>query len=183
MNVLAVSIGALLGMAVLLWTGLGLPQRGGLAAILFVTVGAGLPALAARARTRAETPVLRNLALIAAKEELFRASHILDRDGDGRGEYGPLYGLYRTRPPLIHDSLAAATEYGYRYYVILGKTIDENESSYFAYAVPESYGVTGRRAMYVDETGIIRVGDAGSAGVVTREFGQSWAQVDAGIDF
>lgn len=175
---MALAGGILLAGAVLCWVGLRLPVRIAAAAVVLGLCAFGGPAVARQARFRTEAPVLENMALIAVKEEVFRARAMRDLDGDARGEYGSLYDLSRTRPPLVHENLGVAEEYGYRFYVVLGQMVNESESSFYAYAVPRHYGVTGRRAMYVDETGVVRIGDAGPTPVITRELGRSLTPVD-----
>ena len=58
---------------------------------------------------------------------------------------------------------------------VLDRAPDENEQQYYAYAVPERYGVTGRRTVYVDESQVVRIADAGPTALVTREQGLRWA--------
>ncbi len=59
---------------------------------------------------------------------------------------------------LIDSKLASGTKNGYRFTVEL--TTDEVSGEGFAVVgVPMTYGNTGRRSFYVDETGVIRAGD------------------------
>lgn len=166
-----------LGALALLLRGYPPAVRVALAVTLLLGTSLGVPALARQARDRAEGPVLQNLYLIAIKQEEYRAAVIWDTDGDRKGEYASLQRLYRTRPPLINDALAAGTEYGYVYNIELAPDADTNEQQFYAYAVPVRYGVTGRRSVYVDESGIVRVRDAGPVTNVTRAMGQTWEAV------
>ena len=175
---LAIAAGALCAAVPLAWSGLRPPTRGILAVALFGMWAFGVPALAHGARVRSEAPVIQNMYVIAMKQDMFRAYALRDNDGDGRGEYGPLFDLSRTRPPLVHESLGVGEEFGYRFSVILPPKIDDSELAYFAFAVPDRYGVTGRRAFYVDETGVVRIGDLGPQPVLTRELGLSLPPVD-----
>lgn len=177
---LALAAGAVCAALPLSWSGLRLPTRGILAAALFGMWTFGVPALAHEARVRSEAPVIQNMYLIAMKQDMFRVHALRDQDADGRGEYGPLFDLSRTRPPLVHEALGAGDEFGYRFSVILPPKVDDGELTYFAYAVPDRYGVTGRRALYVDETGVVRIGDLGPQPVLTRELGMGLPPVDLG---
>ena len=178
-----IAAGAVMAACVLCWVGMRLPVRIAAAVTLFGFTAFGMPALAGRARAETEGPVIVNMALIAQKQELFREQRNLDRDQDGLGEYGGLIDLERTRPPLIHEALGAGQQFGYRFYIILGRTIDQSERGYFAFAVPHHYGVTGRRTVYVDETGVVRVGAAGPTPVLTRELGRSLAPAEVPLAF
>ncbi len=182
-SVLGLVISGLLALGTLAWVGVRLPVRLVVATALLVCGGLVVPALARHGRTQAEAPVIANMALIARQQERFRTDRVLDRDADGRGEYGRLLDLERTRPPLIHENLGAGQEYGYRFYIVLGQTIDQSERTYFAFAVPAHYGVTGRRTVFVDETGVVRIGEAGPTPTITRAAGQHLSPVESGIPF
>lgn len=170
----AVWVGVGVAALALLLRGFPLAVRLALGAALLGTVGWAIPALGRQARDRAEAPVIQDLYLIALKQRELRDARVLDADEDGRGEYGSLWDMYRTRPPLVNDLLGTGQEFGYLYTVVLGPTADDRETRFHAYAVPSSFGVTGRRAAFVDETGVVRIGDPGPVSFVSREQGRSW---------
>jgi len=161
MSLLVLGAGACVAALAILLVGLRWYVRVGLAIVFFALVAFVGPALARQSRDRAEAAVLKNVALIAAKEHQFREARILDADRDGVGEYGTLADLYRTRPPLIGPDLAGQQQFGYWFQVYLRAEVDDRETTFYVIAIPQAYAVTGRRCFVADAGGVIRAKDAG----------------------
>jgi hypothetical protein len=74
----------------------------------------------------------------------------------GQGKYGTLNEL--AAEGLIDSKLATGTKNGYIFTVEL-TTTDLNYPGFEVVGVPVTYGKTGVRSFYLDETGVIRAGD------------------------
>lgn len=75
----------------------------------------------------------------------------------GNGDYGTLEELREQK--LIDVLLAAGHRYGYLFRIRREKRSAESQSSLEITAVPRTYGRTGLRSFFVDETGLIRAVD------------------------
>lgn len=108
-----------------------------------------IPNLLASRRAANEASALSSLRTLASAEMTYQATR-------GAGKYGTLSEL--AAEGLIDSNLARGTKYGYNFTVEL----TTNEMDYPGFAVvgvPMTYGNTGIRSFYVDETGVIRAGD------------------------
>jgi type IV pilus assembly protein PilA len=76
----------------------------------------------------------------------------------GRGEYGTLADLERAS--LITSELASGTKWGYRYKVEVKEPTSSWPARFTVVAVPLTYGSSGRRSFFIDQTGILREEDA-----------------------
>lgn len=72
----------------------------------------------------------------------------------GNGNYGTLEQLRKER--LIDEVLAAGHRYGYLFRIRQEKRSSESQPSLEITAVPRTYGRTGLRSFYLDDTGVIR---------------------------
>lgn len=72
----------------------------------------------------------------------------------GMGNYGTIEELGKEK--LIDFVLAEGHRFGYLFRVRQEKVSTESQASIEILAVPRSYGRTGRRSFYLDETGVIR---------------------------
>ena len=79
----------------------------------------------------------------------------------GNGDYGTLEELGREK--LVDYVLAEGHRYGYLFRVRREKYSPESPASFEILAVPRTYGRTGRRSFYIDETGVIRAADKNGA--------------------
>ena len=76
----------------------------------------------------------------------------------GNGNYGTIAELLKEN--LIDYVLAEGHRFGYLFRVRQEKTSSESpQASFEIVAVPRTYGRTGRRSFFVDETGVIRYTD------------------------
>jgi hypothetical protein len=79
----------------------------------------------------------------------------------GNGDYGTLDEL--RKQGLIDQVLVAAHRYGYLFRIKREKISSESQASFEITAVPRTYGRTGRRSFYMDETGVIQSLDKNGA--------------------
>ncbi|HEV7474529.1 MAG TPA: hypothetical protein VGN90_10805 [Pyrinomonadaceae bacterium] len=75
----------------------------------------------------------------------------------GNGDYGTIEELGKEK--LIDYVLAEGHRYGYLFRVRQEKHSSESPASFELWAVPRTYGRTGRRSFYMDETGVIHAAD------------------------
>lgn len=115
----------------------------GLGIVMAITV----PNLLASYRAANEGSAIHSLRTLHEAEATFQSTV-------GNGNYGTLEELNAAN--LVDVKLATGTRNGYTFTV----TVDnENLGSFAVTAVPETYGSTGIRSFYIDETGIIRGAD------------------------
>lgn len=96
----------------------------------------------------------------AAAINILRAIHAaqtLYKTKVGAGEYGTLELLEKQR--LLNKDQIASTQDGYLFEVTVQKSRPDSPATYTIHAVPQSYGVSGRRAFYIDHTGVLRGAD------------------------
>jgi hypothetical protein len=79
----------------------------------------------------------------------------------GNGEYGTLDEL--RKQGLIDQVLVEGHRYGYFFRIRREKWSSESQPSLEITAVPRSYGRTGRRSFYMNETGVIYTADKNGA--------------------
>jgi hypothetical protein len=60
---------------------------------------------------------------------------------------------------LLNPELAVGTRHGYRFTVDIKASRYNEPPGFEAVGVPVTYGDTGKRSFYVDETGVIRASD------------------------
>lgn len=75
----------------------------------------------------------------------------------GNGDYGTISELGEQH--LIDYVLAEGHRYGYLFQVRPEKHSSESRASLVIVAIPRTYGVTGRRSFYLNESGVIRAVD------------------------
>ncbi|MGH9870975.1 MAG: hypothetical protein ACRD9S_00640 [Pyrinomonadaceae bacterium] len=103
------------------------------------------------ARTQGQTIRQNEAGTIKSLRTLFKAETTY-KSTTGNGDYGTLEELRKAR--MIDRVLAESHRYGYLFSII-----SEKPSSFEITAVPRTYGRTGRRSFYMDETGVIRAAD------------------------
>ena len=75
----------------------------------------------------------------------------------GTGNFGTLQELHSSG--LIDSSTARGDRCGYHFVVVTTNGSPNNQARFFITAVPNQYGITGRRSFYIDEIGVIRGAD------------------------
>ena len=104
-----------------------------------------IPNLLASYRAANEGSAMSTMRTIAAAEHTYQSIEM---------KFGTLQEL--AAGGLVDEKLASGTKNGYTFTV----TIDnENPGAFEVTGVPETYGKTGTRSFYVDQTGVIRAGD------------------------
>jgi hypothetical protein len=101
-----------------------------------------------------ETGAIASLRTLFSAEATYQATA-------GNGDYGTIAELGEQK--LIDYVLAEGHRYGYLFKVRREKRSTESPSSLEIVAIPRTYGVTGRRSFYIDETGVIRAADKNGA--------------------
>lgn len=101
-----------------------------------------------------EAGALRSLQTLFASEATYQAT-------TGNGDYGTLEELRKGL--LIDPVLAEGHRYGYLFRIRREKWSPESQPSFKITAVPRSYGRTGRRSFYMNQTGVIYAADKNGA--------------------
>jgi len=124
-----------------------------LSLVSFVPMGIvaaiAIPNLLASYRAANEGSAQSSLRTLHSAEATYQATR-------GQGKYGTLSEL--AAEGLIDSRLASGTKNGYVFTVEL-TTSDLNYPGFEVVGVPMTYGSTGIRSFYIDETGVIRGGD------------------------
>ena len=132
-----------------------------LSLVSFVPMGIiaaiAVPNLLASRRAANEGSAQSSLRTLHSAEATYQATR-------GQGKYGTLSEL--AAEGLIDSRLASGTKNGYVFTVEL-TTSDLNYPGFEVVGVPMTYGSTGIRSFYIDETGVIRAGD-NSGGPATK---------------
>lgn len=97
-----------------------------------------------------EAGALRTLQTLFSAEATYQST-------TGNGDYGSLAELRKEM--LIDYVLAEGHRFGYFFYVRREKRSSESQPSLELTAVPRSYGQTGRRSFYMDESGVLHAAD------------------------
>jgi type IV pilus assembly protein PilA len=110
--------------------------------------------------------------LISTAEVSFKTAAFADADSDGEGDYGTLSQLSDpdgggVTPSFLDSVLGAGAKHGYNFAVNVTPGSAAQKSSYICMATPSSPGRTGWRQYYVDDSGVIRFTNDGSAPSVT----------------
>ncbi|HEU4836427.1 MAG TPA: DUF4190 domain-containing protein [Pyrinomonadaceae bacterium] len=124
-----------------------------LSLVSFVPMGIvaaiAIPNLLASRRAANEGSAQASLRTLHSAEATYQATR-------GEGKYGTLAEL--AAEGLIDSRLASGTKNGYTFTVEV-TTTDGNYPGFEVVSVPMTYGSTGIRSFYIDETGVIRAGD------------------------
>jgi type II secretory pathway pseudopilin PulG len=123
------------------------------ALVSFVPMGIvaaiAIPNLLASRRAANEGAAQASLRALHSAEATYQATR-------GQGKYGTLSDL--AAEGLIDTKLASGNRSGYHFEVEL-TTDNLNYPGFTVVGVPMTYGSTGIRSFYIDETGVIRAGD------------------------
>ncbi len=149
-------------------------------AIIVIVIAIATPIYIRQRMVANESATISAMRTLATAEFAFRSSNIKDFNGDGDGDYGTIRELFLVPGPretaFIDSTLATGERYGYQYQAVItigstgggGEGEDEDEGAESAvpqfqiYAEPIIRNVTGRRAFYVDDSGVIRYENNGS---------------------
>ncbi len=97
-----------------------------------------------------ETAAIQSLRTIHSAEITYQATI-------GTGNFGTLQDLHSNG--LVDSSTARGDRCGYHFAVVTTNSSPISQARFFITAVPNQYGITGRRSFYVDEKGVIRGAD------------------------
>ncbi|NOX96892.1 MAG: tetratricopeptide repeat protein [Nitrospirae bacterium] len=104
--------------------------------------------------SRNEASAISDLKNIALTERFAKSGFFFDRDNDGKSEYVDLASLAKVSFRYFDSRLSSGEKNGYLF------RIDRaTEESFSAVAIPLTYGITGRRTFFIDQSGILRGGD------------------------
>jgi hypothetical protein len=109
-----------------------------------------IPNLLASRRAANEGGSIAILRRIQSAETTYQATR-------GRGSYGTLQDLVDAS--LVPVALADGEHYGYRFSVTIKEHVPGEMATFQAGCVPLTYGNSGIRSFYVDDTGVIRGAD------------------------
>jgi len=101
-----------------------------------------------------EAGAIRSLQTLFASEATYQAT-------TGNGDYGTLDEL--RKQGLIDPVLAEGHRFGYLFRIRREKWSTESPASIEIIAVPRTYGRTGRRSFYMNETGVVYAADKNGA--------------------
>ncbi len=140
-------------------------------AVIGIIAAIALPQLIRSRMSGNEAAAIAALRTITSAETQFQTSGFTDADGDNVGDYGPLNGaasLANPAPgtaPFIDEVLATGTKSGYTFVIAVDNAGDGDEA-YTCVARPVTYGRTGVRSFFLDESGVIRYETANVAPTV-----------------
>jgi hypothetical protein len=107
-----------------------------------------------------EAGAFRSLQTLFSSEATYQAT-------TGNGDYGTLDEL--RKQGLIDQVLVEGHRYGYLFRIRREKRSSESQPSLEITAVPRTYGRTGRRSFYMDESGVIYAADKNGAEATTAD--------------
>jgi len=142
-------------------------------AIIAIIAAIAIPNLLRSRLTANESAAIASLSTLRSGQSTFQSGSLRDADSDGMGEYGNLILLSNATPPIIDSALGGGTKSGYTYVVVTTGVIATDEVSWYASAVPVSYGNTGNRTFFVNESGVIR-GSDNSNGQSSEVLMEAW---------
>jgi len=121
-------------------------------AVIAVIAAMAIPNLVRSRMAANEAGAIQSLRTIVSAEDAFRNTAGLSR-------FGTLVELRDATPPYIDPALGSGTATGYTVSVVGAPDSD----TWAAVAIPNSVGNTGNRGFYVDQSGLIRFSNDGSA--------------------
>jgi prepilin-type N-terminal cleavage/methylation domain-containing protein len=136
-------------------------------AIIAIIAAIAIPNLLRARLASNESAAIGALRTISSAQAAFQSSAASDNDGDGTGEFASLAWMTNAVPPFIDEVLGGGTKSGFTFTITTSGVIDTAESLWEAQANPATFGTTGNRTFYVDESGVVRGRDVGGV-VATR---------------
>jgi len=129
--------------------------------VIGIIAAISLPMLMRSRMSTNEATALASLRTIFNAETQFQTSSLVDADNDNVGDFAPLSGATSLANPIagtepfIDEVLADGTKNGYVYTITVDNAGNGDEA--FSCTVrPVTYGRTGVRSFYLDESGVIR---------------------------
>ena len=114
---------------------------------MVIIMAIAIPNLLAARRAANEGAFIATLRKIHSAEATYQATR-------GAGTYGTLDQL--AAEGLLNPEMATGTHYGYKFTVNLRATSYDERPGFQVVGVPLTYGSSGLRSFYIDETGVIR---------------------------
>ena len=140
-------------------------------AVIGIIAAIALPQLIRSRMSANEAAAIAALRTVTSAETQFQTSGFADADDDNVGDYGPLNGATSLAnpaagtAPFIDEVLATGTKSGYMFVVTVDNAGDGDEA-YTCTARPVTYGRTGVRSFFLDESGVLRFETANVAPTV-----------------
>ena len=85
-------------------------------------------------------------------------------------KYGLIDDMKNAVPPYIDQSIASKEKTGFYHEIF----VESNGKQFNAQARPISYGETGIRTFWIDESGLLRYKDNGESVYVDRSVAETW---------
>ena len=136
-------------------------------AIIAIIAAIAIPNLLRARLASNESAAIGALRTVSSAEASFQSSAAVDADNDGTGEYASLVQMSNAVPPFVDEVLGNGQKSGYFFTTTTSGTANTDEVQWAAQANPISFGQSGNRTFYVDESGVLRGSDVGGA-VATR---------------
>ena len=140
-------------------------------AVIGIIAAIALPQLIRSRMSANEAAAIAALRTVTSAETQFQTSGFADADDDNVGDYGPLNGATSLAnpaagtAPFIDEVLATGTKSGYAFVVTVDNAGDGDEA-YTCTGRPVTYGRTGVRSFFLDESGVLRFETANVAPTV-----------------
>ena len=136
-------------------------------AIIAIIAAIAIPNLLRARLASNESSAIGALRTLSSAQSSFQSSAGTDVDTDGTGEFAGLAQMSGATPPYIDEVLGQGQKSGYFFTVTTSGTANTDEVQWAAQANPVSFGQSGNRSFYVDESGVLRGSDIGG-GAATR---------------
>jgi len=143
-------------------------------AVIGILAAIALPQLIRSRMSANEAAAIAALRTITSAETQFQASGFADADADNVGDYGPLNGATSLAnpaagtAPFIDEVLATGSKSGYNFTITVDNASNGDEA-FTCTARPVTYGRTGVRSFFLDESGVIRFETANVAPTVDSQ--------------
>ena len=127
-------------------------------AVIAIIAAVAIPNLIRSRMSANEAAAIAALNTIQSGQIGYSNTKFDDADDDNVGDYGDLEDLGEPpneTEPFIDEVLATGTKQGYVFEVTVD-TADDGDEAYTCTARPVTYGKTGVRSFFVDESGVIR---------------------------
>ncbi len=140
-------------------------------AVIGIIAAIALPQLIRSRMSGNEAAAIAAMRTLTSAETQFQTSGFADADADNVGDYGPLNGATSLAnpaagtAPFIDEVLATGTKSGYAFAITVDNAADGDEA-FTCTARPITYGRTGVRGFFMDESGVIRFETANVAPTV-----------------
>lgn len=133
-------------------------------AIIAIIAAIAIPNLLRSRISANEAGAIGAMRTLSTAQQSYQSGAILDADADGIGEYAAAIGdllAPAQGPAFIDPQLGAGSKSGYTF--VTAAVAANPETSFTANGTPANVGVSGQRAFFVDESGVIRFDITGAA--------------------